>query len=283
MFGDAVSPDTTVLGPGDEADVAIVGGIHGDEPSGVRAVRRVVESNPELARPVKLIVANPPAAASHRRYLDVDMNRVFPGDPDSPDRERRLADALLSEIEGCGVVLSLHSTHSYDDPITFVSRSHPTVQGLAARLPISHVVDPNDCISGSFAATAPVISVEAGRHLTERATENATEIVEAFLQLVDALPGDPPHVDTTFYELDETVSKAPDTQYELLVENFTEVSAGTVVARSDGNEFVAEEDFVPILMSETGYPDILGYKGSIAGETLEEARRTWDEGPIPAD
>lgn len=276
MFGEDVTPAKTVLGPGDDADVAIVGGVHGDEPSGVRAVRRVLESNPDLQRPVKLVVANPPAVASHRRYLDADMNRAFPGDPGSPDRERRLAAALLDELSDCGVVLSLHSTHSYDDPIAFVSRSYPTVQGLTARLPVPHIVDPTPCIDGAFAACAPVVSIEAGRKLTEAATENATELVEAFIRLTDALPGEMPTTDSTYYTVTDAVSKRPDTDYELLVENFEPVEPGATVARSDGKEYAADSGFVPILMSETGYDDILGYKGEVAGETLTEARDAWD-------
>ncbi|WP_255151959.1 succinylglutamate desuccinylase/aspartoacylase domain-containing protein [Halorarius halobius] len=280
MFGEDIAPASTVLGPGEDAEVAVVGGIHGDEPSGVRAVRRVIESNPDLQRPVKLVVANPPAVASHRRYLDADMNRVFPGDPTSPDRERRLAAALLKEIEGCGVVLSLHSTHSCDDPIAIVSRSHPSVQGLAARLPVPHVVDPTPCVDGAFPVSAPVLSIEAGRQHTEEATENATDIVEAFLRLVDALPGTVPEADPTYYTMTDAVSKRPDSDYDLLVDNFEPVEAGTTVARSDDGAYVADEPFVPVLMSETGYDDILGYRGEVAGETLAAAREAWGVPPV---
>lgn len=279
MFGEDIAPAESVLGPGDDADIAVVGGIHGDEPSGVRAVRTVVESATDLQRPIKLVVANPPAVASHRRYLDADMNRVFPGDPASQDRERRLAAALLGSVSDCGVVLSLHSTHSYDDPIAFVPRSHPEIQALAARLPVPHVIDPTPCLEGTFATSAPALTIEAGRTRTEEATENAIEIVEAFLQLVDALPGEPVEGDPTYYTMREVVSKQPDTSHELLVDNFEAVESGTTVVRSDGEEYVASDSFVPILMSETGYDDILGYKGAVAGKTLSSARNAWGATP----
>ncbi|MFB6153384.1 MAG: succinylglutamate desuccinylase/aspartoacylase family protein [Halodesulfurarchaeum sp.] len=283
MFGVDVDPATTVLGPGEDADVVIIGGIHGDEPSGVRAIRRVIESNADLQRPVKLVVANPPAVASHRRYLDADMNRVFPGDPESEVRERRLAAALLDEIEESGVVLSLHSTHSYDDPIAFVSRTATTAQGLAARLPVAHVVDPTPCLQNSFPASAPVISIEAGRKLTEEATENATDIVEAFLRLIDALPGEVPDTEPTYYTMTEAVSKHPEMTYDLEVENFELVEQGATVATSEARTYEASESFVPILMSETGYDEILGYKGEIAGETLSEAREAWGVRPYAGE
>lgn len=281
VFGEDITPAEAVLGPGDDADVAIVGGIHGDEPSGVRAVREVLESSTNLQRPIQLVVANPPAVASHRRYLNDDMNRVFPGDPASEDRERRLAAALLKSISDCGVVLSLHSTHSSDDPIALVSRSHPEVHALAARLPVPHIVDPTPCFEGAFATSAPVLTIEAGRTRTEEATENARQIVEAFLQLVDVLPGEPVEADSTYYTMTEAVSKQPDANYDLLVDNFEVVEPGTTVVRCERDEYVADTSFVPILMSETGYDDILGYKGAVAGETLSSARNAWGVSPTP--
>ncbi|SDF89491.1 hypothetical protein SAMN05216218_1118 [Halorientalis regularis] len=79
----------------------------------------------------------------------------------------------------------------------------------------------------------------------------------------------------------EAVSTQPDANYDLLVDNFEVVEPGTTVARSDRGEYVADSSFVPILMSETGYDDILGYKGAVAGETLSSARNAWGVSPTP--
>ena len=76
-------PDVTTHGPGTPV-VAIVGGIHGDEPSGVRAVERlrraIGRGEFDLQRGIALVVGNPPAVAAGVRYLDSDLNRSFPGD-----------------------------------------------------------------------------------------------------------------------------------------------------------------------------------------------------------
>lgn len=274
MFGADVSPGVTVLGPG-EPELAVVGGVHGDEPSGVRAVRRVLESNPDLERAVKLVVANPQAAVAHRRYLDADLNRVFPGDPDAADRERRLAAQLCDLAADC-TVLSMHSTHSCPDPIAFVSEDRPRAQEIASRLPLDYVVNEEPAVEGAFTSSASVVSVEVGRQLTEEATENARDIVRAFLRLTDALPGDPPSTSSPdYFSLVEPIEKPAVEGHEVLVENFEPVEAGTTYARSGSDELVADESFVPILLSETGYDDIFGYRGRLVGDSLPAARDAW--------
>jgi succinylglutamate desuccinylase len=69
------------FGEGDP-EVAVVGGIHGDEPCGVRAIERLLENPPSVRRPVALVVANERALAAGTRRVDEDLNRAFPGDPD---------------------------------------------------------------------------------------------------------------------------------------------------------------------------------------------------------
>jgi succinylglutamate desuccinylase len=274
MFGTDVDVSVSILGPG-EPDLAVVGGIHGDEPCGIRAIRHVLDSQPDLERAVKLIVANPPASVTQRRYLDADMNRIFPGDPDSEDRERRLAARLRDVVEDCHV-LSIHSTHSSSVPLAFVSGDHPEAQRLASRLPVRYVVNQKPAIEGAFTACGSVVSVEAGRQTTEEATENAAKLVRAFLRETDALPGDPETTDSRYYSLTDAVEKpSDDERYDLLVENFHHVDPGTTYARSDDDELVAEESFYPILMSETGYDERFGYKGQKVGESLSEAREAW--------
>lgn len=276
MFGSDVAIDVTVLGDGDP-ELTIVGGIHGDEPSGVRAIRRVIEREPDLQRPVQFIVANPPAAVAHRRYLDADMNRNFPGSRDASARERRLAAELTDAVTDT-TVLSIHSTHSTVDPIAFVSKDHPIAQGVAASLPVEHVVNHNPVVDGAFTSCRRVVSVEAGRQLTDAATHNAARIVRTFLRLTDALPDEPEPGNPDYYTLTEEVAKPSDGEgYQLYVDNFSVVESGDTYAATEDAEFVADDPFRPVLMSETGYEEIFGYKGRKVGDTLSQARNAWPD------
>jgi len=272
MTDEYVSPDVTVAGPG-EPEVAVVGGIHGDEPSGVRAVRRLREAELNLQRGVAFVVANPAAVAAGRRFLDSDLNRVFPGDPDG-DREHRIASELC-ELLSPLVTLSIHGTHSHPKPFALVHRSDPAEYELASRLPVPHVVDHSGVNEETVSSCVRVVEVEVGIQGTDTAAAAAERQARAFLRRVGALPGEPPKSDPDFYHMTRGVPKPVGADAELLVDNFEFVPEGTVFARVDDEKLVAERDFYPILMSETGYADIFGYEGEKLGESLRELRESW--------
>lgn len=266
---DAVSPAVVDRGPGSPA-VSVVGGIHGDEPSGVRAIRAVADADHDFQRGVRFIIANPPAFAADERYLDVDLNRVFPGDEDAEERERVLA-AHLCSVTAELPTLSVHSTHSQPDPIALTAFDDPIAE-VAAQLPVPSVVDETPTIDGAFTNESLVTTIEAGCQHTDAATETAIDLVEAFLALTGVLDRRVSDADSTFYRMEDRIQKPPDASYDLKVENFEHVPAGTTYATVDGEAFVAEEPFVPILLSECGYEDVFGYRGELVGESLTAVR-----------
>ena len=266
MGNDSSPLDVTIRGPG-ESEVAVVGGVHGNETGGVRAVRRLRGADLDLQRGVAFVLANPAAVDAGERYLDSDLNRVFPGDLDG-DREERLAARLCELIEDY-TTLSLHGTHSQPTPFALIHRSQPREFELAAQLPVPHIVDHWGVNDETITACGLTVEIEVGAQRSEEAAVSAEHQARAFLRRVDALPGEPPDTDPNYFHMAEPVPKPSGTAYELYVENFEYVPAGTVYASVDGQDQIADEPFYPILMSENGYPDIFGYKGDKIAESLE--------------
>lgn len=111
---------------------------------------------------MKFVVANPPASITHRRFLDADMNRVFPGDPEADDRERRLAAHVVEETVGCDT-LSIYTTHATPEPVAFISEGHPRSLEIVSQLLIAFVVNETPVIDSAFSSTKRVAIVEAGK------------------------------------------------------------------------------------------------------------------------
>lgn len=276
MFDQDIAPHVVEFGPGD-ADLAVVCNIHGDEPTGARAIHRLLKQPPEFERAVKFIIANPPASILHRRSLDVDMNRVFPGDPESDDRERRLAAQLVTETAGCDTI-SFHTTHATHEPVAFVSEGHPRSLEIVSQLPIAYVINETPVIDRPFSSTGQIVSIEAGKVEHPNSTAKAEMLIRSFLTNEGAVSEEPPmHAPVTnYFDIYDKVEKpSGDGSYELLARNFERVEAGEAYAKSKEGFLIADEPFVPVLMSQSGYDEIFGYRGRKVGESVEDAKEAW--------
>jgi len=244
--------------------VAVVGAIHGDEPSGARAIERFLSETHDVQRPVKLIVLNEPALEQDSRYVDVDVNRVLPGDPTAEAYERRLAYDFVREIAGC-VGMGIHSTVSSAQPFGTIANPNDRKRSLFGSLSgVDHVVDFTRVSSGSRGVDLPwYVDVEAGRQHSDAAVDNAYDCIVEFLTATGVLDGTVPETDTREYSVFETVRKDPDSEYRFRSENFERVAEGEVYATRDGRDMVADRPFYPVLFSDDGHEEIFGYKTAL--------------------
>ncbi len=264
-----------VLGDG-TPEVAVVAAIHGDEPCGAHAVERLVAEAPAVDRPVKLVVANEEALADGVRYLDEDLNRVFPGDPDADSHEGRLAYDLRREIRGC-TTLALHSTQSYAEPFALVNAVDAVTRGLVPHLPVDAVVETDEFTNGRLIENTHTIEVECGLQGSDAAAENAYWLTRAFLAGAGAVPAPTAEEreesaaaltgreDVPVFRLEERIPKPEAEEYEVFVANFERVPEGERFAAADGEPLVADEPFYPVLLSAYGYRNVFGYAADRVG------------------
>lgn len=187
----AVAPDASagrIIGTyGDDASgplLLCVGGIHGNEPSGVVALRRVIARlearKPPFRGRLLAVAGNLPALRANRRFIERDLNRgwsvrrvsaVLEQPASAEDLEQAaLLGVLVPAIRdatGDVVLLDLHTTSSTSPPFVTLSdtleiRTFAARLGLPLVLGIEEEIDTMvDYLSG-FGALA--IGIEAGRH-----------------------------------------------------------------------------------------------------------------------
>lgn len=252
------------LGEG-EPEIAIVGGIHGDEPCGPRAVEALLREDPPVDRPVKLVVANEAAISRNLRYVDEDLNRAFPGDPDADTHEGRLAHELLQELRGC-TVFSLHSTQSYANAFALCDTVDAIARTVVPYLSVDALVETEGFSEGRLIERRDVVEVECGLQGSDEAAENGLALCREFLAAMGALPGEPHRErEIPVFRMGRAVPKHAGERYEVFAQNFQRVAAGERFAAADGEALHADESFYPILMSAYGYEDVFGYAGELAG------------------
>ena len=243
---------TEVLGDG-EPEYAVVACIHGEESCGWEAVQNFKESRHSLEEPLKVILANEKAFELGQRYVDVDMNRVFPGDPNSDLYEERIAYKLESELEGLKV-LDIHSTVSREAPFGIIVGDKDEEIALAKSAGIQQLVDMS--YVGGMSPEICSLSVELSR-TSGNPEENAYDLLINFLAAEGLIKAESQKTNPDLFEV---YSKEEGSGYEFLASNFQKVEEGEVYAEKEGDQKMAEQDFYPVLMSTDGYDDMIGFK-----------------------
>lgn len=251
-------------------DILLISGIHGDEPCGWKGVERFYRSHwDEIKQPITVVFANTKAAMDNERYIETDLNRLFDFNPDNGLYEEKLANEISSIIDNFELVVSLHSTQSTPKPFVLLS---PPVNDV--------VFDTCSIISvpygiydrqnrGSLSIMDNVLEIECGYQKSEEAIENAYKLIKEVAIFHDVLNGESPK--SSNYDMFEITGKLPkDSSIELVVENFNLVKKGVPFAYTEtGEEQIAEFDFVPVLCSENGYENIIGYTGKYIGSLYD--------------
>lgn len=145
-------------------NILVIGGLHGNEPLGIEIVR-TIERDP--IPNVTAIFGNPDAIEKGVRFIESDLNRVFPGNQSGVTEERRAA-FLMEATKSYDVVLDFHNTHTSVNDFGFVGNDTSTALPVATFLGFSRVIiaDYNcinkfvpTCLSCEVSLDSPEMSV----------------------------------------------------------------------------------------------------------------------------
>lgn len=245
------------LGEG-EPEHAVMYCVHGNEPCGYYAVERLKSQNFEFKKPVKLVFANEEAFEKEERYVDEDLNRVFPGKEDSDVHEENLAYKLSQELNGLKV-LDIHSTFSQPEPFAIAPNLNKEGKEIAVNSGVKNAVEIGEIVD-DYMEEVNRTAVECGHTGTDQAIKQAYQVLVTFLKNEDIIAEEVNNLEneTIFYKI---YGKEEGGDFIFLKDNFQKVEKGEKFAEKvNGESRVAEEDFYPVLMSTNGYDDMIGFK-----------------------
>jgi len=251
------------------AHVVVVGGTHGNEPAGVKAMvafhRQVQNGDLKLQNgKVSLLLGNPPAFQKDRRYVDWDLNRSF-HEPDSTTIEgRRAADIIqyLEKHNHIAALLDLHSVSIGDFKICVYEKDNP--RSLELTLGISQIAlhfayhpthMPGALISTAGRRQFCGLIVECGNHLSEDCIDTAKDHMQALLAHYQVLPAsaEASQKDSSTIEQYESIGAIkPGPNFRFLI---ADVATGTklvkrqVFAKDDHGEHIAPQDCYVVVPS----------------------------------
>ncbi len=201
---------------GDPAGPLLVAtaGLHGNEPSGVFALRTVLDrldaERPAFAGRLVGVAGNLPALAAGSRFVDQDLNRAFkPANLDAGDTvEQREAAAVLAAVAsaaeghaGGKFLVDLHTTSAESQPYASVGREAVS-RAFGAALPVYIVHGLNAALVGTLVGRIvgegwAGLTFEAGRHEDLSSVENQEACLWLSLAACGCLP---PHAAEGFVD-----------------------------------------------------------------------------------
>ena len=256
----------------------ISAGVHGDETAPVKVLEHLNQQLQARAliphRPCLLIIANMPALLNGKRFMQVNMNRLFGAPVRPPCNESKRALALeqycqdFAELYGVGWHLDLHATikpsrhahfalmpaseRHYDDTWVPLLASHG-ITALVRQTTVSHTFSAFTCNRLGYES----FTLECGAIGSDE-----TAVTSLLETLLCHLLQDDPFAETGSqslqrYEVCIDLIKRSE-QFEFLVdersENFTEFAAGTAIASADGIIIHAPVERTALLFANSQVP-----------------------------
>ncbi len=190
--------------------LVVVAGIHGNEPAGVEAVKRVFSaleaSGERLPGAFVAFAGNLGALAAKKRYLDRDLNRawheqnlarVWAGgrkareDEELAELERELSSAL-SGAHGRVFLLDLHTTSGDGPPFAVLDDALPN-RRFALAFPVPLVLGLEEELAGTMvfhwtAQGITCVAFEGGQHDDPRSVERSEAAIWIALEASGLLP-----------------------------------------------------------------------------------------------
>lgn len=188
--------------------VLVMGGIHGNEPCGVRAVERLTREFQGGALSLRkgtlqLVIANEEALRANIRSVHRNLNRLFKDNSDEPDcYETQRAEQLKQLLSGADFVLDLHSTTSASPPFLMCEGE---AIATARRMGLERVVVGwaalgSTALSGDTETWArqhgaTAFTLECGQHNDPVAAEVAYQAARRFLSITGLIGATPKRED----------------------------------------------------------------------------------------
>jgi succinylglutamate desuccinylase len=251
--------------------VIIIAAIHGNEPSGLKALlelqERLAAEQSQFAGEVVGLIGNFRALELGRRFIDRDMNRIWSEheqDVSSTEAlEKEELKALLDELlegEGKRFVIDLHTTSSDSDPFISMAET-PVNREFAKQMKVPTVLGIEHFIKGALLEYVSNLghvglAFEAGQHVAKSSVSAHKAFIVDALVCAGILPVESlEHEAPLLYDIVYRHAISPQDQFRMTpgFANFSPVRKGMALAIDQSGAVNAPENgllFMPLYQPE---------------------------------
>lgn len=236
---------------------------HGSERVGLRIAKAFKDLKP-LHGTLVINVANELAVVKKKRFIDEDLNRVFPGKKNG-NHEQRLAYAMKPYVEAFDIVLDIHSTETDLKSALIVTDYSREVKPLLKAISPKRVIFMTATKSNALISSAKIgIGFEYGNDKSEKTYTETVKGIEqllVFLKMAGVSKKRKVKDVAEFFEAASVVSKPKGFEVVSSIKNFKIVKKGSVIGHNQKTKekIFAKEDFYPILFGKNSYKTMFGF------------------------
>lgn len=274
----------------DQPTAIFLGGIHGNEQSGIEAIQTVFQTIQQKNIPLKGNIiglrGNLKAVQSNERYIDKDLNRMWTksrlndiqrgieksAEADEVKELRTHLDTILKKSNANVMMMDLHTTSSFSSPFAIIDDTLRNRE-LASALPVTRVLGIMEKLDGTilgyYGDKGPITLVfEAGQHFEKESRQRHEAAV--WLTLVQFGIIDKASIPYNQYykllfqstssapQIVETIERfalKPTDHFQMKpgFTNFSKVEKGDLLAEFNGDEIVANQScyvFMPLYQNK---------------------------------
>lgn len=123
-------------------DILFIVCTHGNELEPLKIIEEiVVEIGQDIwDRKFDFLIANPMAVDRKKRFIDIDLNRVYPGNIESKFYEERRAAEILEYAKNFKCVIDIHTTKANTGLFTLLTKNTPKNIELAKKMLPNNIV-----------------------------------------------------------------------------------------------------------------------------------------------
>ncbi len=217
-------------------------------------------------------IANTKAVKMRKRFIDSDLNRVFPGKKNG-NHEEKLAHRMVNFIRTFDLVIDVHSTETGVDSTLIITHYESALKPLLKAIAPKRVVFMSATKSNALISQARQgIAFEYGKDKDQKTyNETVRGVSRALLHLGlisrAILPKKGREVGvvssrkTDFFEAHSVLEKPEGFIVKRSIKNFTLLQKGDLIGHnpSTGLKLRATKSFYPVLFGNNSYKSIFGF------------------------
>lgn len=268
----------------------LLGGIHGNEQSGIEAIQTVFQEIQQKNIPLKGnligLRGNLKAVQANERYIDEDLNRMWTksrlndiqreidksSEADEVRELRQELDTVIRQSKADVFMMDLHTTSSFSSPFAIIDDTLRN-RKIASALPVTRVLGIMEKLDGTilgyYGDKGPITLVfEAGQHFEKESIQRHTAALWLSLVQFGILDKEAIPYDEYYKFLFQSSAQAPQlvetierfalrpTDYFQMkpgFTNFSKVEKGDLLAEYNGDEIHANQNcyvFMPLYQNK---------------------------------